>query len=77
LNVDEVYGEMLPEQSWKIKQLNKSGSVAAMVGDGVNDAPALIEANVGIAMGTSTAVALESADIALANNNLNKIVEAI
>jgi len=78
LKVNEIYGEMLPQQKLeKIQQLSKSGKIIAMVGDGINDAPALIEADVGIAMGTATAVALESADIALANNNLNKIVEAI
>lgn len=78
LNVDEVHGEMLPQQKLeKVHQLKKEGKIVAMVGDGVNDAPSLIEANVGIAMGTATAIALESADVALANNNLNKIVEAI
>ncbi len=78
LEVNGSYGEMLPEQKLgKIKELVAKNKKVAMVGDGVNDAPALVEATVGIAMGNGTAMAFESADMVLINNNLMKIVTAL
>ncbi|HVU93675.1 MAG TPA: cation-translocating P-type ATPase [Puia sp.] len=78
LGVDEVYAEMLPaEKMEKVRALMQSGKKIAMVGDGINDAAALAEATVGIAMASGTAVALESADMTLMNNNLLKIAEAL
>ncbi len=78
LEIDDVYAEMLPQQKLeKVRELMKNGRKVAMVGDGINDAPALVEATIGIAMGTGTDVALESADMALMTNNLMKIAEAI
>ncbi len=78
LGVDEAYGQMLPDQKLnKIRELMRQGKTVAMVGDGINDAPALVEASVGIAMGGGTEIAVESADLTLTTNNLMKLVEAI
>ena len=78
LQVDEAVGEMLPNQKLeKIRELNAQGKRVAMIGDGINDAPALVEASVGIAMGAGTEIALESAGMVLTTNNLLKIGEAL
>jgi Cd2+/Zn2+-exporting ATPase/Cu+-exporting ATPase len=78
LGVDEMVGELLPEQKAKwVNELRGKGRKVAMVGDGINDAPALVEANVGIAMGSGTEVARESADIILIGNDLSKFVETL
>jgi heavy metal translocating P-type ATPase len=78
LGVDEVVGELLPEHKaqW-VKELRGKGHHVAMVGDGINDAPALVEANVGIAMGSGTDVARESADVILIGSDLSKLVETL
>ncbi len=78
LGVEEVVSELLPEGKLEyVMRLSAAGRTVAMVGDGVNDAPALMQAAVGVAMGSGTDVARESAEIVLIGNDLSKLVEIL
>lgn len=77
LGIDEVVSEVMPEEKTEaVKRFQKEGGIVAMAGDGINDAPALAQSQVGIAMGTGTDVAMESARITLVKGNLTGIVKA-
>ena len=78
LGVDEVQSELLPDQKVvRVRELRSQGKTVAMVGDGINDAPALMESNVGIAMGSGTDVARESASVVLLGNDLLRFIEVL
>ncbi|NIA11356.1 MAG: cadmium-translocating P-type ATPase [Nitrospiraceae bacterium] len=78
LGLDLVFPEVKPgEKALKVKQLQEAGQIVAMVGDGINDAPALVQANVGMAIGAGTNVAIESADVVLVKNDPRDVARLI
>ena len=78
LGIDEVTAEVLPDgKAAAVADLRQGGAVVAFVGDGINDAPALARADVGVAIGTGTDIAIESADVVLMRGDLRAIVDAL
>src|SRR5699024_10416723 len=78
VGIEEVIAEVMPDQkSAEVKRLQQQGKIVAMAGDGINDAPALTQAHVGMAIGTGTDVAIESGDIVLVQCDLSAVVKAV